>query len=694
MKKLLAFIFLTVLYFGYSYDEINLWDKQKLKDEKILFDSKNFILKDTKIPLKEVSYLSLNLSDNSIDIKTKFNLGDITPNDLIKRGEELERKYPDTSLLVLYDDGIQKLNKDGTRYSHSRYSIKILKENELSNSVLSFYYLKGDYETKIINAYSISKDSKISYLDQKDITYTPVGNKGLSFFSGRKDALILKATIPNVEVGSIIDYEWESVEKSPEDASQFYTNWYFGGDNPVYESIVKFIVPEDKEFFYVIKNFNNPSYKPQITMEDGYKVYSFHQGESAPFISEPESPPIGSLLPSVYGSTYKDQSYLSEWLSKLFYERMVIDDNMKKMVKEILDKANATTEEEIVKALYRFTQEYIKYLSIKTSLSSGFSGHKAIETFYNRYGDCIDKSIFFATILREFGVESYPVIIMTNDEKQPLFGELGVVSGNHAINEIHFKESKKVIYLDTTSTTYRYPYFREDDHNITAWNPVLNQLNFIESPKPDDNFQIFSTKIVLQKDGSGQIYKNNIYSGSWEAGLREYLASLKDNEKRAIFGQLASKEYPGSILDSYAHSDPKDYKKPFELEFSFKAGEITKKSGRFLILSLPVRYNFSFVTFETRSSPINLRTNYGDKNITEIVIPKELKVKSKLEDIEIKNSFFRYKASYKVENDKLTIESSFFRYKAYIPKEDYEEFRKALFEVDKIVKRPIIFDGL
>ena len=81
----------------------------------------------------------------------------------------MKKKYPDASLLVLYDDGVQKLDKDKSRYSHSRYAVKIMKENQLSNSILSFYYVKGSHEVNIIMARSISPDGKVSYLNKKNI---------------------------------------------------------------------------------------------------------------------------------------------------------------------------------------------------------------------------------------------------------------------------------------------------------------------------------------------------------------------------------------------------------------------------------------------------------------------------------------------------------------------------------------------
>ena len=55
--------------------------------------------------------------------------------------ETLLRDIKDPRIGFVTVTGV-KLNKDKTRYSHSRYAVKIMKENQLSNSILSFYYVK------------------------------------------------------------------------------------------------------------------------------------------------------------------------------------------------------------------------------------------------------------------------------------------------------------------------------------------------------------------------------------------------------------------------------------------------------------------------------------------------------------------------------------------------------------------------
>ncbi len=691
----IIFIFIYLFTFIQTvspYDRIILWDNTEITVNIKSLDGNSIVTQDNKkFNLESISHLVFNLQENTKD-RNYDKLDDIKPEELLKRAEILSKKYPDESLLVLYDDGIQKLNKDKTRYSHSRYAVKIMKENQLSNSILSFYYLKESHETNIIMARSISPDGEVTYLDKKDISYT-VPSQGLSFFSGRKDEKIIKAVIPNVKVGSIIDYEFETIDAAPEDPNQFYAGWYFGGSNPIYQSSVKFIVPAEKNFFWISRSIKNREMKTKTEKKDGYKIYSFITGEYSPIIAEPDCPPIDELKPSVFGSVFKDQTYLSNWLSKFMKERMIANDKIKNTVDKILKEANAKTEIEKLSVLYRFVQEYIHYRSIKTSLSSGFSGHPAQETFENRYGDCIDKSIFFSTILNLVNIEAYPVIVKTNDNPESLYNKIGVVSGNHAITEIHLKEKeKKIIYLDSTSTTYRYPVFRGDDQGILAWNPILNSVKNIECLDPIWNTQVFEKDIILNSEGNGFIKSHNVYSGDTEAGIRSYFLSLKEQEIQSLLSSIVSRDFPGSILKEYNFKNPIDFSDNLFLNFSYNAFNIAKKTGDYLIMNIPVYYDITNLSLNERKYPLVFRTTEGKKYKITIQIPDDYKIKGLPDSINIKSKYFSYKNQYKVIGDKIIFTDHYERYFRKIPAADYKKYREEMLNFDYKIKSPIIFE--
>jgi len=694
-KKISIIVFLLLTIFTInliSYEKIVDWENNEQKTEKIYYKGKNIIAGDKIIDKDMISYIVFNLSDDDKN-DNEDKLNSVSIDELINRSKIMENKFHDSPLLVLYDDGIQKLNKDGTRYTRSRYAVKIMNEKYIDEySVLSLYYIKEDYESKILMARSISPDGEVSYINESDISVT-IPKQDLEFFSGRRNARIIKITIPNVKVGSIVDYEYEIKENIPEDINQFYTSWYFGGSNPVYESTVKFIVPEDKDFYWITKNFKKENETPVITHENDYKIYFFKNDINPPFIEEPYGPPIEDFYPKAVGSLFKDQTYLSNWLSKIMKERMIANDKMKEAVNAVINKSNAKSEEEKIAVLYRFVQEYIQYRSIKTSLSSGFSGHPAAETFENKYGDCTDKSILFATILNLIGVEAYPIIVMTNDKPKAYYDEIGIISGNHAINEIHLKENgKKIIYLDSTSLTYRYPVFRYDDQGILAWNPILNTVREIEPLDPVWNTQKYYKKIVLDDSGNAQIDSKTIYSGDWEAGIRRYFLSMKDKELKALLSTIISRDYPGSTLLDYDFRNPFDFSDNMYLSMNYKAMSIAKKSGNYYILNIPVKHDLDYITQTKRKYPVKLPTKEGKINSIEIKIPDEFILKGIPDPLKIDNDFFSYEGSYELKgnillfNDHLTIKS------CEIQVKDYNKIRSEFLKVDYFIRIPLILE--
>ena len=345
---------------------------------------------------------------------------------------------------------------------------------------------------------------------------------------------------------------------------------------------------------------------------------------------------------------------------------------------------------EKLSVLYRFVQEYIHYRSIKTSLSSGFSGHPAQETFENRYGDCIDKSIFFSTLLKMVGIEAYPVILKTNDMSEVLYNQIGVVSGNHSITEIHLKEKeKKIIYLDSTSTTYKYPTFRGDDQGVLAWNPILNTVRMIDCLDPMWNTQVFEKEIALNSKGYGFIKSHN---GDTEAGIRSYFLSLKEQEIKSLLSSIIARDYPGSILKDYNFRNPVDFSDNLFLDFSYEAYNVAKITGNFLIMNIPVFYDFSNLSIKDRKFPLVYTTTEGKKYNITITIPDGYKIKGLPESINIKNKYFSYKSEYKIEGNKIIFNDHYERYYRKIPVEDYQKYRKEMLDFDYKIKSPLIFE--
>lgn len=685
IKSILVCFFICAVFAASSYDSVITWDNSVSNGDGITFDGKSFIGKDFKRDFKDVSRVLFNQTPSGAAVQNGSAPADTGL--LIKRGNEIRNLYPGEKIYILLDKGYYKTFKENKRYYRARYSVLVNSRSELGAANLSFYNKKGEYESNLLYARSVSPDGKVSYLNQSSVSESSY-SQGMQFFRDGKDEKILKYTVPDVDVGSIIDYEYETTEYNVEDPNQFFPKWFFGGEHSSYESVVEVAVPDAMDFYYSLENVKKSDIKVSERREGGFKIYKFEHSMVKSIVPEPNSVPEQSLYPYVEGSTFKDQTYLSAWLSKFFKERIGTDDAMKKAVDTIL--TGTAGKEERIALLYRYMQENVKYLSIKMSVSSGMAGHKAAETFANKYGDCIDKAILFASLLNYAGVEAYPVIVMTNDKPKPLYGKLGVLSGNHAINEIHL--DGRVFYLDSTSTTYRYPYWRSDDHGVFAWNPLLNKVSLIPYPDPEKVYQEYSYLIRLDPSGSAVVTENAVFRAHFDAGYRDMFMSANDRERGAFFARNARSYYPISMLAEYKIGDLNDYKNDFFMNSTYKSAGVGDIQGNYMIISVPERYDLNFASLRERETPQFFETTFGKRNEVVIEIPAGYALAGAPDPISIDSPFIKFTGEYTLKDNRIIYHSAYYRKKAVIMPAEYGEFRELMLKIAHFIKNPVVLE--
>ena len=665
---------------------VKLNNGESFNAETLNFSNNNFYINNDEIPADEISHIIFQ-QQKEID-SHKLQSGSIKKEELIRRANDMTKKYPDQPLLVLLDDGTEQLRKDGTQYHRSRWAVKICNESQLSLATLKLGSLEGKSETRLIYARSISPDGKESFLDLNNVTYTTPSRDKNFFGNNKEEYKIAQYTIPEVTVGSIIDYEYERFSYSEEDENQYYVKWWFSSEKPVYQSTFKVLVPQDKPYYFAEMNIEKGKLKRSETIENGYRAYYFEYGESAPIIEEELGPDTYEIAAYVEGSPFKDQTYLSNWLGNFFKERMIANDEIKNTVDKLLE--GCSNEDEKIAALYRFLQDNIRYVSIKTSLSSGLAGHKAAETFANRYGDCIDKAILFATMLQYAGVEAYPVIVMTNDNPQPLYDKLGVLNGNHAINQIHLKNGK-IIHLDSTANCYRYPFFRSDDHGIIAWNPIKNTLQNTGFPDPKDEAITSELNITLMKNGSANVKETVTTRGNPEITYRYFFQNAPKDYIHPQLESLANITFESSHLINYDFANPFDENKDYQFSMNYKVDKLWNKVGNDLyLIKIKQPFGFDFVASDIRKTDIKFNSVLEKTHKGKIVIPTEMEIVGLPEELIIESPYLIYKGSFKQEKNVIYYENTYSRNGTDIPVSDYDDFRNALIQINDYINKPII----
>lgn len=691
LSVLLACIFLMFLYVQLVDGAIiTTHDGETLEVESIVYkgdiltgqhvdgsDNKTIELKRENI--KNISFTAKK-QEKVID---KTEMSDLAP--YMEKARQMLEQYSDARFLVVAEEASYVHRTNGTNVKRFRNIVYIAKEEALWNAQKSYSFDPDREKIRIIHARSMDENGQVENLDEKEITIDK-GTSGSVYFSKN---MVMSFTIPKVSVGSLIDYSYEIEEYNPFDKNLFQGRCYFKWAAPVGSSILRVSVPSEKELHYVAKNAPD-SFKPEIIEAIDNRIYTWKMENLEPVIPEPRMPPYREIVPSVYFSLHKTYDYMNSILKPMYEKRFQLTDLVKEKVDEITKGAKNTMEK--IARLYLFCQKEIRYISIKSNLASNQVGHVAEETLKNKYGDCTDKGMLLATMLKHIGVEAYPVVIRTNDSGQAV-REVAIFDDNHCITEIHL--DGRIFYLDSTATDYKYPYFRSDDHDTVAKNAMLGTLRNVPLPPPEDNTVSSRKKMKLYDDGTLDVENYQSMNGSTEASMRRLIRSVKPEEYEKAIRANISALTADYELQKVETADPLDFSKRFNAQTKYSLNRYAPKSGKYMIFTIPYfEMSFGEVSLEKRNYDIQyLSSSLRTEHIT-IDLPKNYQVKYLPPAIRIQSPYIEFEVIYDQQGDKIEVTSKLAILKRIVPVKDYQEYKQDLEKIAFSGKQKIFLEKI
>ena len=597
---------------------------------------------------------------------------------------ELLNKYPDAQSILVSEEGNYQHRKDGTNLSRYRSISYIAKEEALWEAQVSLSFDPNRERIRVLHARCLLPDGTIHNLQPDQIKISK-GTSGSVFFDQYQE---LSFTIPEVAVGSLVDYCYETEEYNPFDPNLFQGRNYFQWSAPVGESILRVSVPHEKELHYVAYNSPPELAKPEKIEAVDSVVYTWKMTDLPPVISEPFMPPYRDVVPCVYYSLHKDFTYVHNKLRPMFEKRFQLTDMVKKKVDELIEGAKDLNEK--IARLYLFCQKEIRYISIKGNLASNQVGHPAEETLKNRYGDCTDKGMLLATMLKHIGVEAYPVGVRTNDAGKAV-RDISVFDDNHCITEVHL--DGRIFYLDSTATDYRYPYFRSDDHDTIADNTMLGTRNQVPLPPPEDNAVHVTRNITLSADGTTRIDFESTQNGSSEASFRESARNLKPEEYERQIRASVSALTADYVLEIATHTDPLDFNTQFKARSAYTLNRFATKSGRYMIFSVPYfELGFSEVSLQKRRYDIQYSTSRLRTDQVSIKLPDTFNVKFLPPALRVQSPYVEFEIIYDQQGDTINISRKLAFPRRIVPVADYQTFKNDLERIAHSSKQKIFLE--
>lgn len=692
MKKTLGITVLCLLYclcitVGANSSVVSFSDGSSLEFENIGFadgklttnvgsDTKEF----NRSEIKDISFTATKqkksiLSSDSADLPA-----------LLLKAIELHKRYPDSDSVVVTEEGNYQHKQDGTNLSRFRGVTYIAKEEALWNAQISLSFDPHRERVRILHARSYTAAGEIHTLSQDQIKVSKGTSGSVNFDQYQQ----MRFTIPEVSVGSLVDYSYEIEEFNPFDSNLFQGRAYFQRSVPTGESVLRVSIPHDKALHFVSYNCDGYASAPEIVDGVDSLIYNWKFTDVPPIISEPYMPAYRNVVPCIYYSLHKDFNYVHNKLKPMFEKRFKLTDDVKKKVDELTEGAKNLNEK--IARLYLFCQKEIRYISIKGNLASNQVGHPAEETLKNKYGDCTDKGMLLATMLKHLGVEAYPVGIRTNNSGTAV-RDIAVFDDNHCITEVHL--DGRIFYLDSTATDYRFPYFRSDDHDTIADNAMLGTHNQVSLPPPEDNSVHVTRNIVLEPDGTTKIEFESLQNGTSEAYFRESARNLKPEEYEKQIRSSISELTADYVLELATHTNPLDFSAGFKAMSKYTLNRFAPKSGKYMIFSIPYfELGFSEVSLAKRTFPIVYTTTRLRTEQVKIKVPAGYSVKYLPSALRIQSPYVEFEIIYDQQGDNIKISRKMAFPRRIIPVEDYDSFKSDLEKIAFSTKERIFLEEI
>lgn len=596
----------------------------------------------------------------------------------------LEARFPGHAATLIRDEGVQELRADGTRLSTSRLVYRVNKDAAIGYGTWSEGFDPARERVRIVRARTVLADGTVIPLDPERARVQDARSSS----SNLTNQKVMVWQLDGVRVGAYVEHVYETEVFQPFRADFFFPRFYFQSSVPVARTRFSVVVPEERTLHWVGSLLEEVGVAHEETRGEGKRVHTWTGREVAPMVAEPGMPGSSELTPRLAASLFDDWKTFFAWEAEHLERNIAPDASVEAKAREVV--GAAASDEEKVARIYRFLQDEIRYVSVKSGIGSGWSGHPASETLRNGYGDCVDKAVLFSSLLRTQGLRADPVTIMTNDVRD-METRIPGLDANHCISQVHLGD--RSFFLDSTTTNYRYPYFRDDDQGQPATNPLRGEVVWVPFPPPEDNEAVRVLRLELEADGTMVCQDEWSGTGSREAGQRGFWKGQKPRDYEKLLRDHYAALAPGAAIQDYQVGDPDDFGRPFGYTARFRTEGYGIRAGPLMIVKLPfLEVGFPEAALASRRYPIDYRATSSSRVRWEVTLPPGFRVKAHPADLSLETRSGRFELRSEVRGDLFVLERRQVISRPYVPAAEYPAHRAALERIQAVGREQLFLE--
>lgn len=241
-------------------------------------------------------------------------------------------------------------------------------------------------------------------------------------------------------VGDVLEYSVHSVQQTPEVPGQFWYDQYFIDDTVVLNQTLEISVPKNK---YV--QVFSPKLQAETRDDGDQRIYLWKHSHLEPSRPEDKSKVTADVeAPKVRITTFKNWEEVGRWWASLATPQITVTAPIRNKALELT--AGLSSDSDKAKAIYRYVGMKFRYISISFGVGR-YQPHSAAEVLGNQYGDCKDKHVLFAALLKAVAIQSWPALIGAGIKFNSAVPS--PAQFNHVVTVL--PEGGQYVWLDTTA---------------------------------------------------------------------------------------------------------------------------------------------------------------------------------------------------------------------------------------------------
>lgn len=626
----------------------------------------------------DLKFINAEMNISQIKDKEVLDLLINTPNSGIQ--------VPKVNAFILLFDEQRIINANGALTSRKHVMVKILTEGGKAAGEVTIPF-NGYFEKFKINiARVIQPNGGIKNVAKGAIREeSPFAD--LPFFS---DFKVKKIIFPDVQVGSVIEYEIEIAENN-----KFVPGYSFVFTIPVdwivWRARFSVDVPNSLAVKYKVEKFLKES--PLIIVANKSKRYTWQTD----YIyvkggDEPGTPNYMKIGPYIAFSTIDSWQKINDWGLSLVQNQFNPDSAIEQQVDELV-KGRKQDKLELIAPLFNFVSKNIRYAAIELGEAS-FKPYSATEVFQNSYGDCKGKSALLIAMLKYIGITAYPALLITNNSGF-ILEDIPMINFNHMI--VAVPDGDGYIFLDPTvemAPFDRLPFFEQGVDAFIIKKDKKTEFVKIPVDSPDDNKVIRQCYLVFNRDSSAEVKENYTYTGQLDWPNRVLMKNTPPGQYKKLFEEIARSVFASFTLNDFSSSDYNDLKIPFNLTSNYTVNNYVRKIGKLYYFSSPntdplVYYMFSKMP---RQTPLNLGFTFVKEEDILITIPTGYKIKSLPQPLILDGPLASYTKEIKESQGKISVYTKWVLKTNEISIGKYGAFKNMIDKIRKSNKEDVVLE--